>query len=74
LNHRGVVGIALSVANILKHVRIVRGSAMALGRETGGGSRKGIPDRTTRDIREALAAFAEANVGKLQTWLDAIAE
>src|SRR5215831_6115336 len=47
---------------------------MALGRETGGGSRKGIPDRTTRDIRVALAAFDEANVGQLQTWLDAIAE
>src|SRR6516165_8656859 len=47
---------------------------MAQGRKTGGGSRKGIPNRTTRDVRAAIAAFADANVGRLQTWLDAIAE
>ena len=28
----------------------------------------------TSDVRKAIAAFAESNVGKLQTWLDAIAE
>jgi hypothetical protein len=47
---------------------------MAQGRKTGGGSRKGIPNKATSDVRKAIAAFAESNVGKLQTWLDAIAE
>jgi hypothetical protein len=47
---------------------------MTQGRKTGGGSRKGIPNKATADVRKAIASFAEANVGKLQTWLDAIAE
>src|SRR5215469_8954418 len=46
---------------------------MAQGGKTGGGSRKGIPNRITADVRKAISAFAEANVGKLQTWLDAVA-
>jgi hypothetical protein len=28
----------------------------------------------TAEVRAAIAAFAEANVAKLQTWLDAVAE
>jgi len=48
-------------------------SEMALGRKTGGGSRKGIPNRITADVRAAIAVFAEANVGRLQEWLDAVA-
>ena len=28
----------------------------------------------TADVRAAIAAFAEANVGKCQSWLDAVAE
>jgi hypothetical protein len=47
---------------------------MAQGRKTGGGSRKGIPNKATADARKAIAAFAEDNVGKLQTWPDAVAE
>jgi len=47
---------------------------MDQGRKTGGGSRKGIPNRITADVRAAIAVFAEANVGKLQTWIDAVAE
>ena len=46
---------------------------MARGKKTGGGSRKGVPNRATRDVRAAIAEFAEANVGKLQAWLDAAA-
>jgi len=46
---------------------------MAQGRKTGGGSRKGVPNRITADVRKAISGFAEANVGKLQTWLDAVA-
>lgn len=39
----------------------------------GKGRKKGTPNKLTRDVREAIAAFAEANVGRLQHWLDAIA-
>ena len=46
---------------------------MALGRKTGGGSRKGIPNKATRDVRAAIAQFAEGNVDKLQGWLDRVA-
>ena len=42
-------------------------------RKTGGRS-KGTPNKVTAQVREAIAAFAEANVEKLQTWLDAAAE
>ena len=39
-----------------------------------GGRLKGTPNKVTADVRAAIAAFAEANVEKLQTWLDAVAE
>jgi hypothetical protein len=35
---------------------------------------KGVLNKATAAVREAIAAFAEANVEKLQSWLDAIAE
>jgi predicted nucleotidyltransferase len=46
---------------------------MAKGQKTGGRI-KGVPNRTTKDVREAIAVFAEANVTKLQGWLDATAQ
>lgn len=46
---------------------------MAKGTKTGGGSRKGIPNRATADVRAAIATLAEANIGKVQGWLDAVA-
>jgi hypothetical protein len=39
-----------------------------------GGRSKGTPNKVTADVRAAIATFAEANVTKLQTWLDAVAE
>ena len=36
------------------------------------GRPKGVPNKATRDVRAAIAAFAEANVDKLQLWLDAV--
>ena len=39
----------------------------------GPGRPKGVPNRATTAVREAIAAFAEANVGKLQAWLEATA-
>lgn len=41
-------------------------------RKTGGRS-KGTPNKVTADVRAAIADFAEANVGKCQAWLDAVA-
>jgi hypothetical protein len=35
---------------------------------------KGTPNKVTAEVRAAIAAFAKANVAKLQTWLDAVAE
>jgi hypothetical protein len=38
------------------------------------GSRKGKPNRIKRDAREAIARFVDRNAGKLQRWLDAVAD
>jgi hypothetical protein len=39
-----------------------------------GGRPKGTPNKSTAAVREAIALFAEQNVGKLQAWLDATAK
>lgn|SRR5574337_426645 len=45
---------------------------MAKGKRTGGGSRKGIPNHATRDVREAIAIFAQANVERMGEWIERI--
>ena len=47
---------------------------MAKGKKTGGGSRKGSPNKATAVAREAIAAFVDGNADRLQGWLDQIAE
>jgi hypothetical protein len=47
---------------------------MAEGKKTGGGSRKGIPNKATSDVRAAIALIAKANIKKLQGWLDRVAK
>lgn len=42
---------------------------MAKGKKTGGGSRKGVPNKTTRDVREAIAQIAQNSVGEVEEWL-----
>ena len=39
-----------------------------------GGSRKGIPNKVTSDARAAIALFVEGNIGRLNGWLDEIAD
>jgi hypothetical protein len=39
-----------------------------------GGRQRGTPNRATADVRQAIAVFAEANVHRLQEWLDRIAD
>lgn len=36
------------------------------------GRTAGTPNKTTRDVREAIAVFAQDNVEKMTTWLDKI--
>ena len=38
------------------------------------GSRKGVANKATSAVREAIATFASDNVERLQGWLDKIAE
>lgn len=44
---------------------------MAVGVKTGGRS-KGTPNKSTAEVREAIAAFASANVDKMGEWLNEI--
>lgn len=45
---------------------------MAKGKKTGGRV-KGQPNKATANAREAIAAFVDANVPRLNAWLDEIA-
>lgn len=45
---------------------------MAKGRKTGG-RQKGTPNKSTSAVREAIAVFAEANVEKMDGWLQSVA-
>lgn len=47
---------------------------MALGRKTGGGSRKGKPNKATADVRAAVAEIAQNNVANVQGWLERTAK
>ena len=47
---------------------------MAKGLKTGGGSRKGKPNQTTQDVRNAIALIAQNNIGNFETWLAKTAE
>jgi hypothetical protein len=46
---------------------------MAAKERKGGGSRKGIPNKSTALAREAIAQFVDGNAARLQGWLDEIA-
>lgn len=43
------------------------------GRPPGSGRPKGVPNKATRDARLAIAAFVDDNAGRMQEWLDAVA-
>lgn len=45
---------------------------MAKGKKTGGGSRKGVPNRATADVRAAIALIAQRNIGAVEEWLKSI--
>lgn len=56
----------------MAHSKVVR-SAARRPPNAGKGRVKGVPNKTTSDVRAAIAQLAEANVGRCQEWLDAIA-
>lgn len=39
-----------------------------------GGSRKGVPNKTTQTAREAIARFVDKNAPRLEGWLQQIAD
>lgn len=43
------------------------------GKQEGAGRPAGTPNKATAQAREAIAAFVEGNVDRLNGWLDAIA-
>jgi hypothetical protein len=47
---------------------------MALGRKTGGGSRKGIPNKATRDVRAALSSLIEGKADEVVGLWDQVAQ
>jgi len=47
---------------------------MAHGKKTGGGSRKGIPNKATRDVRAVFSVFVEHNAERAQELFDQVAE
>ena len=47
---------------------------MKNGKRPGGGSRKGVPNKATADVRAALALMLEGNVGKVEAWVREVAE
>ena len=44
------------------------------GNKLGKGRTKGVPNKTTQEVREAYQFFAENNLGKFQKWIDQVAE
>lgn len=47
---------------------------MAKGKKSGGGSRKGRPNRATASVREAIKQVLETNTENFSKWLAAVAE
>jgi len=44
------------------------------GRPPGSGRAPGVPNKATRDARLAIAAFVDDNAGRMQEWLDKVAQ
>jgi len=47
---------------------------MAKGLKTGGGSRKGIPNKATVEFRETVQKLLEGNANNVARWLALVAE
>lgn len=51
-----------------------KGNKNAVPPPPGPGRPKGMPNKATTQAREAIAMFVDNNAGRLQEWLDQIAE
>lgn len=47
---------------------------MAKGKKTGGGSRRGVPNKLTREFRDVVTKLLENNADNMGAWLDAVAQ
>ena len=47
---------------------------MAKGTKTGGGSRKGVPNKVNREFRETVRNLLESNADNVGRWLTLVAE
>lgn len=47
---------------------------MAKGKKTGGGSRKGVPNKATQEFRETVQNLLDANRDNVCRWLTLVAE
>ncbi len=47
---------------------------MAKGKKTGGGSRKGVPNKVNQEFRETVRLLLESNAGNVGRWLTLVAE
>lgn len=47
---------------------------MARGKKTGGGSRRGSPNKVTKEFRETVRQLLEDNAGNVAIWLAKVAE
>jgi len=50
------------------------GASFKKGKKPGPGRPKGLPNKATVAAREAIALFVDNNAGRLQVWLDKIAD
>ena len=54
-----------------KHFRENKEAASKAGKKS---SRKGVPNKTTKEIRDGFHMFVENNIGKFQEWIEEVAE
>lgn len=43
-------------------------------RKVGAGRKRGVPNKVTQAARECVTLFVEGNIGRLQRWLDQVAD
>ena len=56
----------------MEKVKRSRGRPKGLPRAPTSGRQKGTVNKVTRDVREAIAEFAQRNVDQMSVWLDAV--
>ncbi|MDO4709070.1 MAG: hypothetical protein Q4B94_04505 [Pseudomonadota bacterium] len=55
-----------------KNSKVLQAAAKKRPPNAGKGRVKGVPNKATKNAREAIARFVDGNADKLERWLDAI--